>query len=189
MRYIYEIAPWTDRRRVRGTDQDENPTQAWAFQPAEFSSEALGTLSHMNTVVSVLETLVNIFTGEDPMEMLQAHAGACNHEDGDDCDCPPVTIEIPAALAYHAQQLNLTLEAHNQRFKEFDNQAGSTVRNSPDHRGNIQISIRFPDGRFQNLPAWEKFEAEEPTARFKILNRWYRTGIMLKQALGNPEKG
>ena len=142
----------------------------------------------MNTEVSVLETLVNLFTGEDPMEMLQTNAAACKHNSEYDCDCPPVTIEIPAALAYHAQQLNRALEAHDQRFSEFKNQVGSTVRTFPDHTGRTITCHQSSSGIIGNPSAWDSFEPEEQRTRLKILHQWCRTGILLKQALGNPEQ-
>ena len=188
MRYIYEIAPWTDTRTVKGTDYDEDATVPWAFLSAEFSSEALGTSNSVNTEVSVLETLVNLFTGGDPMEMLQINAAGCKHDSEYHCDCPSITIDIPATLAYHAQQLNQALEAHDRRFSEFKNNNGSTVRTFPDHTGKIVTCHQTSTGGIVNPAAWEAFEPKEQRARLKILHQWLRTGIMLKQALGHPEK-
>ena len=183
MKYIDDLALWTQKRRVRATDQGQEPSEASAFQPTEFSSEALGTFNAINTETSALEALVNLFTGEDPMEMNFAQTATCGHNDGTECDCPPVTIEIPTVLAYHTHQLSSTLETHDQRFKEFKNGNGDTVRKSPDHRGKMAVSLRAREGGVDDIAVWERFEVEEPEARLKILERWCRTGIMLKQAL------
>ena len=187
LRYIYEIARWNDTRRITGTEYDEDATDPWAFHAAEFSNEALGTSKSVNTEVSVLETLVNLFTGGDPLEMLQINAAGCNHDGELDCDCPSITIDIPAALAYHAQQLNRALEAHDRRYSQFNNN-GSTVRTFPDHTGKMVTGHLTSTGVIINPAAWDTFEPEEERARLEILHHWLRTGIMLKQALGNPEK-
>ena len=185
MKYVYELALWTDTRTVRAADQDKDTSDASAFQPTEFSNEALGTFNAINTETSVLETLVNLFTGEDPMEMNFAQTATCGHNDGTECDCAPVTIEIPAVLAYHTHQLSSTLVTHDQRFKEFKNRNGDTVRKTPDHRGEMAVALRSGNGGVDDIAVWERFGVEEPEARLKILERWCRTGIMLKQALRN----
>ena len=108
MKYFYEIDFQKENRMVRGecTDDPSN-VNAFDFQPISFSNEDLDLDSnaHEGFLTSQLDTLVVLFTGQDPAEELMEAQAACPHEDSAECPCPPASIKVPMVLAYHMQTL------------------------------------------------------------------------------------
>ena len=110
MEYLYEISINTADRRIRATYvEDPDDLAATDFQTLSFTPQDLDAEILEGFTLSRLETLVLLFTGEDPAKTLKAQDTQCSHEDSDDCDCPMASIPIPAILAYHAISLSQDL--------------------------------------------------------------------------------
>ena len=105
MAYLYEIGLSANNRRVRAKNAERGPKDTNLFQPAEFTSAQLGVKPSGMFGTSRLETLVELFTDYDPAQILDEATQACQHDAGEECDCKPVRITIPASLAFHVQLL------------------------------------------------------------------------------------
>ena len=166
--YRYELHPWNGKRRIAaGYIRREGYPEARSineFEPVQFSEEYPYPYPEPDVyegfITSPLETLVMLFTGEDPA--MAIGAVDCDHEFEDDgsCPCPPITIEIPAVLALHS--VNLMQQIEMMKFTEISDRDGDPIRNF-DHL----------DGSEHRM-IWRRME--------KIMNRWYEQGIALHRA-------
>ena len=121
-----------------------------------------------------------LFTGKDPAIKLQA-AEACTHEGEEDCDCPPVSIEIPAVLAYHATTFSQSLGNLHFEFSEFPTATDKNliVRQDRLPTGQKVQAQRNTNERYRYSQDWDDYRYWRDRELEKILDRWYRQGITL----------
>ena len=192
MNYQFQINIWTDTRYVSATYVKPGSEASNDFEPHTFLSNDIDAEPTSGFVTSCLDTLVLLFTGHDPAMLFQEAMNKCDHEDGDTCECPLVSIPIPDVLAYHAVTLSQNILDISMDFGEW---------NSSDKLSRIR-RYRRPDGRTISVsqsieggeplsPDWEDFTFWRNRRLRKILNRWYDQGISLYAAweIGSNDRG
>ena len=98
MDYIYEISTFDTDRYIKANYVSPESGLANDFEPVSFTPEEVLAESYHTFLTSYIENLVHLFTGEDPAKMLHIASLTCEHEDLDECDCPPPSIPVPPAL-------------------------------------------------------------------------------------------
>ena len=185
MDYLYELDIWKGTRHIRATyTGNKDDVGAFDFQPMDFTPEELDADWYQGFLPSRLETLVVLFTGEDPaMKLLKASSG-CTHEGEDDCDCPPVSVDIPAVLAYHAIALSQSLGNFGVEFYQHPTARDSNriVRRYRLPTGEIVHESRNINERNPPSKIWDEYPYWLNQERSKILDGWYQQGIALHRS-------
>ena len=181
MDYQYELSLITSNRAIKPTylSSIQRDTGALDFEPIAFTPEDLDAENFNGFITSRLETLVVLFTGEDPAKKLQAQGAECPHEALDDCDCPPVSIQIPTVLAYHAMTLLQSLGNLTCNFKEWETERGTSVRRFRRPTGEFIQTHRTKEGTSSHPDEWSEYDFLLQRDREDLLNRWYNQGIHL----------
>ena len=162
MDYLYEIDHFLGTRRIKATYVPPRSDSATDFQPVVFTDDQLMAYSEEMFLTTRLETLVQLFTQEDPAKLLSAFLQTCEHFDYDECDCTRPTIPIPTVLAFHTHVL---WERFANIEEDFMFSPRPKASNPSDHPSQFQETI---------------FHEREVSR--KILDEWHQQGIALYQA-------
>ena len=182
MNYVYEMNLWSLDRTVRAIYVEEESNRTYDFQPVTFTEEDLMAETVFTFNTSRLETLVCLFTGQDPARMVQDADTRCKHDEKSSCDCPPVSIPLPTELALHAHTLSNEVAEIRYDFQKWENGV-HLVRGYHDRDGNREVVRRpaqgYEGGEHSTEKAWRKAVFLEKTALRKTLDRWFEQGIAL----------
>ena len=126
MDYIYEMDIFSGKRRVRATYPDTQPMDDGQFPTVELANAGPTAEPDSRFTESHMEVLVNLFTDDDPVKLLDDAARKCRHRTEEDCDCGTVSVSIPAALALHARILR-------ENVTKYDQQDRTIPQNSEEH--------------------------------------------------------
>ena len=180
MDYQYQLTIWDEKRHINAiyTGSEINAND---FQPITFTSQNLDAESFEGFITSCLETLVLLFTGQDPAMLYRAAVEECQHENSDDCDCPPLSIPIPSILAYHGVALSQEIGEVDMNFEEWVTR---------DKRVRVR-RYRLPNGQVETIQrtneagppeGWGDYDYWRNRALNEKLNRWFEQGINLYNA-------
>ena len=188
MSYIYKLHLWIENRTISADNKadEDGDLKAYEFQTIELTDLELDAKSLLEGfTMSRLETLVVLFTGKDPAEMILKIGKDCEHEDDESCDCPPIQIQIPAVLAYHTMTLYREMENLDRRFIH------QQLRADQDNQKHIRYRVPNGDliqGIFDSRSREYREKLEEyqhylALEKSRILDRWLEQGIALFASL------
>ena len=175
--YIYEYDTERAGRRVFNNSNDPD------FQEVKLDEEELQAMGWERDMSSKVDTLVNLFTGRDPLAEAGEKFKACEHGEDESCDCGKAQIAIPAVLAFHIQQLPRQVDLYY-NFTEDARKDGRTTRKfwTP-HTGWLTATMTVThDERgsvIDNRENWDLYALLLDEARYEPLNRWLDQGIAL----------
>ena len=183
MDYLYEMSINTLTRKIRANYIiDPTPAAALNLEPICFTEKDLNSDNYAGFITSRLDTLVVLFTREDPAKKLLAQGGQCTRHRTDECDCPTVSIPIPAVLAYHAMTLSRSLAYINSEYKEWTNNIGTSVRQFRRPTGETIRTYMGKEGSLSDLEEWYEYDSRRRRSQEEVLDRWYQQGIHLHQS-------
>lgn len=184
MDYRYQIDVHTGDRSIFSPYPNLDQTRTNRFRLIVFTPEDLHPYPSQMFTASHIDTLVHLFTGQDPAYLLHHAAEECPSSQDDSHKCQPISIPLPPALALHAHTLQERMDDIRTDFRRWWNDEGTKETRQyrlPD--GNLEKATRLiGNGIISHPENWDIAEFHERKARRELLDTWFHQGLALRQA-------